>query len=329
MNLPVAIACGDPAGIGPEIISKAWQRLRGTIPFFVLFDPRYTKLFGNEAAVRVIKAPEDAPEAMNHGIPVIGNNFAVEPRVGKADASNAASIIRSIEKATCYAMKGRAAAVCTGPVSKFLLRSGANFDFGGQTEFLAAICGSRSVVMMLDSPSVRVVPTTRHCSISEVPCVLNQELIYSTITVTHEALRIDFGIPSPRIAVAALNPHAGERGVLGKEEETIILPTVKRLREQGLAISGPLSADSMFHEQARLHYDAAICMYHDQALIPIKALDFYRGVNVTLGLPIVRTSPDHGTAFDLAGQGSANAESMTRAIELAARLSRTRRSAGQ
>ena len=194
LNLPVALTCGDPAGIGPEIIAAAWKRLRDRIPFFVLFDTRCARLFGSDARVLEIDAPEDALKAMPHGIPVLRHEFDVDPQPGIADASNAASIIRTIERAAALALNGNAAAVCTGPVSKSLLRSGAGFDFGGQTELLADICCADFVVMMLESPLLRVIPATRHCSISEVPTKLSQDLIDSTIRTAHNALRVDFEI---------------------------------------------------------------------------------------------------------------------------------------
>ncbi len=327
MNRPVALTCGDPAGIGPELVFEAWKRLRGSMPFFVLFDIRYSSLFGRGATVCEISSPADASAAMPRGIPVIDHEFTVAPQAGQAEPRNASAIIGSIARAAEFALSGTASSICTGPVSKLLLRAGAGFGFGGQTEFLAQICRAEFVAMMLESPRLRVIPATRHCSIAEVPSRLSRSLICSTVETAHESLRADFGIADPRISVAGLNPHAGEGGILGDEEARIIRPALERLRDQGFQIDGPLSADAMFHEQARLKYDVAICMYHDQALIPLKSLDFYRGVNVTLGLPIVRTSPDHGTAFDLAGRGVANADSMTRAVRLAAHMAAARRAA--
>jgi len=221
-------------------------------------------------------------------------------------------------------MKGEAHAICTAPIHKAALIDGADFAYPGHTEFLAALAGDVPVVMMLASEMLRVVPATIHIPLSDVPTALTADVLVDTILVTHAALRRDFGIKSPRIAIAGLNPHAGEDGKMGMEEIDMIAPIVDRFRNDGMDIAGPMSADTMFHPAARARYDAAICMYHDQALIPIKTLDFAGGVNVTLGLPFIRTSPDHGTAFDIAGQGTADPTSMIAAIKMAAEMADAR-----
>ena len=217
--------------------------------------------------------------------------------------------------------EGRARALCTAPIAKAALAEGAGFAFPGHTEFLAHLAGDVPVAMMLASPVLRVVPATIHVALSEVPRLLTADLIEGTARLLHAALRDQWGIEAPRIAVAGLNPHAGESGRMGTEDRDVIAPAVARLRAAGLDVSGPFPADTLFHAAARAGYDAALCMYHDQALIPLKALDFAGGVNVTLGLPFVRTSPDHGTAFGIAGRNEADPASMIAALELAAQLS--------
>ena len=240
---------------------------------------------------------------------------------GQPDPRNAAAVIEVIARGVDLVMRGEASALTTAPIHKKALMDGAGFRFPGHTEYLAHLAGVERVVMMLACPDLRVVPTTIHIALADVPDALTPELLRDTIRITHAALRQDFGVTAPRIAVAGLNPHAGEGGAMGREEIDTITPVIEALRAEGLALSGPQSADTMFHAGARAGYDAAICMYHDQALIPIKTLDFDAGVNVTLGLPFVRTSPDHGTAFDIAGKGVADPSSTLAALRMAARLS--------
>ena len=224
-------------------------------------------------------------------------------------------------------MRGEASALCTAPINKKALKDGAGFAFPGHTEFLAHLAGVGRVVMMLACDALKVVPVTIHIPIAEVPRALTEDLLTDTIRITHEGLRRDYGLTAPRLAVAGLNPHAGEGGAMGDDEARLIAPVIARLRDEGLAITGPLPADTMFHPAARARYDAAICMYHDQALIPIKTLDFAGGVNVTLGLPFIRTSPDHGTAFDIAGQGKADPSSLIAALRMAREMAAARASA--
>ncbi|MEC7256724.1 MAG: 4-hydroxythreonine-4-phosphate dehydrogenase PdxA, partial [Pseudomonadota bacterium] len=234
--------------------------------------------------------------------------------------ANAAGVITAIERGVALVQSGACSAICTAPIHKKALIDGAGFAYPGHTEFLAALAGVDRVVMMLASDQLRVVPATIHIALAEVPHRLTPDVLRDTIRITHDGLRARFGIAAPRIAVAGLNPHAGEGGAMGQEELTWIAPLIDEMRAEGLDISGPRPADTMFHAAARAGYDAAIAMYHDQALIPIKTLDFDRGVNVTLGLPFVRTSPDHGTAFDIAGQGVANPTSLIEALKLAQRM---------
>ena len=319
---PVAVSIGEPAGIGPEIIARAWEKLGSRLPFFVIGDPAHLSGHGIEPVP--IARPTDAIAASGRGLPVLPHPFPAPALPGVPAPENAAAVIEVIARGVDLVMRGEACALTTAPIHKKALMDGAGFRFPGHTEYLAHLAGVERVVMMLACPDLRVVPTTIHIALDEVPGALTPELLRDTIRITHTALRQDFGIASPRLAVAGLNPHAGEGGAMGREEIEVITPVIAALRAEGLALSGPHSADTMFHAGARAGYDAAICMYHDQALIPIKTLDFAGGVNVTLGLPFIRTSPDHGTAFDIAGQGRADPTSLVAALELAQEMARQR-----
>jgi 4-hydroxythreonine-4-phosphate dehydrogenase len=314
---PVALSCGDPAGIGPEIAVAAWRLLGPSLPFVWIGDPRH--LPAGTPVARIDDLAETAAAA-RAGLPVLALDFAAQATPGTPDLRNAAGTVAAIERAVALTMSGAASAVCTAPVSKRVLVEGAGFAHPGHTEFLAHLAGVDRVVMMLACPELRVVPATIHIPLAEVPRALTGELLEETLRITRAALIRDFGLPRPRIAVAGLNPHAGEGGLMGREDIEVIAPVLERLRGEGFALSGPLSADTMFHAAARARYDAAVAMYHDQALIPIKTIDFAGGVNVTLGLPFVRTSPDHGTAFDIAGRGVADATSLVAALRLAAEM---------
>lgn len=309
MTLPIALTSGDPAGVGPEIAAKAYAALRGELSFFVIGDRRH---FPNCVEI------SDPSEAQNAGgLPLLHMDFAAPAVAGTPDHQNAKGVIASIEAAVGFAKAGRAAAVCTNPISKQVLIEGAGFAHPGHTEFLAELGGVAQSVMMLTAPELSVVPVTIHIALEDVKAALTAELLESTLRITRDALVRDFGRTAPRIAVAGLNPHAGEGGLMGREEIELITPVLEDLRDQGFDIAGPLPADTMFHPPARARYDVAVCMYHDQALIPIKTLNFSAGVNVTLGLPFIRTSPDHGTAFDIAGQGIADATSLIEALRRA------------
>jgi 4-hydroxythreonine-4-phosphate dehydrogenase len=328
---PIAVTMGEPAGIGGEIVLMAWRRRRaGDQVFFALDDPerlrRVDAHAGIGADVVVIDDPSEAGAAIGRALPVLPLSREAPFLLGRPDPGSAPAVLESIDRAVALARDGRAAAVVTNPIHKANLYA-AGFAFPGHTEYLAHLAGVGRVVMMLASPELRVVPVTIHVPLRRVPELLTGELIEGTALVVGEALRRDFGIDRPRLAVAGLNPHAGEGGALGEEDGRVIAPAVARLRERGLDARGPLPADTMFHAEARRGYDAALCMYHDQALIPLKALAFDRGVNVTLGLPFVRTSPDHGTALDIAGQGIARPESLVAAIAMAAELSGRRAAA--
>ncbi len=319
----LAVTMGDPAGIGPEITAKAWQVLRRTGPAFaVLADP---DCFDANIPLHVGSA--------SHGVfadalPVLPMRLDRPARPGHPDTANAPAIIASIEHAVRLAQSGAVQGVVTNPISKAVLQD-AGFAHPGHTEFLAALTGaSGREVMMLASPMLRVVPVTIHLSLRAALDALTTDKIVAAARATHAALIADFGISNPRLAVAGLNPHAGESGRMGTEEMSVIQPAIDRLRVEGIDAQGPYPPDAMFIENARKRYDAAICMYHDQALIPLKALDVSGGVNVTLGLPIVRTSPDHGTAFDIAGRGLADASSLVAAIRLAHEIAGRRRACG-
>lgn len=322
---PLALTCGEPAGIGPELAAHARAVLGAELPFFLIGDPAHLP---PGTPVQEIVAPDEAARVPVGWLAVLPHPFPAPSTPGRPDPANAAAVIEVIARAVALVRAGAAGGLVTGPISKQALKAGAGFPFPGHTEYLADLAGGVPVAMMLASPLLRVVPVTIHVPLAEVPGRLTPALLEETIRLTEAGLAGDFGIARPRIAVAGLNPHAGEGGTIGREEALVISPVLERLRAEGLRLSGPHPADTLFHAAARAHYDAAVCMYHDQALIPIKALDFAGGVNVTLGLPFVRTSPDHGTAFDIAGRGIADPASTVAALRLAAELATRRAGAG-
>ncbi|NQY58917.1 4-hydroxythreonine-4-phosphate dehydrogenase PdxA [Cognatishimia sp.] len=311
---PIALTCGEPGGVGLELAEKAWEALRGELAFFLIADPGH---LGGAVPHQVISDPSEAASVMEHALPVLAQPFAGDSRLGEADPANAQGVIDTITRAVSLTQSGQSSAVCTAPIHKKALKDGAGFTFPGHTEFLAHLAGVERVVMMLACESLRVVPTTIHIPLQDVPKALTADLLEGTIWTTVADLTEKFGISKPRVVVSGLNPHAGEGGAMGHEDAAVIAPVVQSLAKEGMAIEGPLPADTMFHARARATYDVAVCMYHDQALIPIKTLDFDRGVNVTLGLPFIRTSPDHGTAFDIAGKGIAKPESLIAALRMA------------
>jgi 4-hydroxythreonine-4-phosphate dehydrogenase len=326
---PLALTMGDPAGIGGELTLRAWQAWRrGDGCFVALDDPvrlrRLAHDMGLDVPVVIVPTIDSVPAAFRDALPVLPIHLAIPARPGQPDGQNAAAVVASIERATDLAARGLAGAVVTNPINKAALY-GAGFAYPGHTEYLAALTGAvGKQIMMLASPALRVVPVTVHASLRRSIEMITTERIVAAARTTEAALRWEFGIAKPRLAVAGLNPHAGEQGALGDEENTIIGPAIDQLRGHGLDISGPWPPDTMFTETARARYDVAICMYHDQALIPLKTLDMTHGVNVTLGLPIVRTSPDHGTAYDIAGRGTADPSSLIAALDLAAELAARR-----
>ena len=317
---PVAVSCGEPAGIGAELALAAARAPRRP-PFFWIGDPRHLPA---GAAWQAITHPAEAAGVPQGTLAVLALPFAGTATPGRPDPANAAGVIAAIEAGVRLMQAGEASAICTLPIHKKALQDGAGFAFPGHTEFLAHLAGGAEVAMMLAGRGLRVVPATIHMPLAEVPRALTAARIAGAIRLTDAALRRDFAITAPRIAVAGLNPHAGEGGAMGREEIDLIAPVLDALRAEGLDLIGPLSADTMFHPPARARYDAAVCMYHDQALIPIKTIDFAGGVNVTLGLPFVRTSPDHGTAFDIAGKGLADPTSFLAALRMAAAMAARR-----
>jgi 4-hydroxythreonine-4-phosphate dehydrogenase len=328
MAKPLALTSGEPAGIGPDITIAAWlRRTELKLPaFYLLGDPdflrRRAKLLGLAVEIADIR-PEDAVVAFADALPVVATGHPATAQPGHPDETSADTAIASIRQAVVDVAKARASAVVTNPIAKSVLYR-AGFRHPGHTEFLAelaaAVGRAPQPVMMLWSPALAVVPVTIHLSLREAIAQLSSELIVTTARIVVADLQNRFGIANPRLAVSGLNPHAGEDGTLGTEDQTIVAPAVEVLRREGIAVRGPLPADTMFHAAARQTYDCAICMYHDQALIPIKTLAFDEAVNVTLGLPFIRTSPDHGTAFDIAGTGKANPSSLVAALRLAARM---------
>ncbi len=321
MTLPIALTCGEPAGIGPELAVSAWQALGKDVPFFLIGDPEHVP---EGTPVMEISDPAEALTACEWMLPVLRHDF-VGPRFpGLPDPAQAQGVVDVIARGVDLVQSGKALALCTAPIHKQALKEGAGFAFPGHTEYLAALAGVDQVVMMLASEQLRVVPATIHIPLKDVPETLTAAHLAETIRITHAAMIHDFGIAEPRLAVAGLNPHAGEGGKMGNEEILLITPVLEALRSEGFNLVGPMSADTMFHAAARTNYDVAIAMYHDQALIPIKTLDFDRGVNITLGLPFIRTSPDHGTALDIAGRGLANPSSMIEALKMAAKMAGSR-----
>ena len=326
---PLALTLGEPAGIGPDLAVAVWRRRAELdLPrFYLIADPDFIRRRAERLNLEVPIAtvtPAAAAAAFPSALPVVDLDVAVSAEPGRPDRSSAPAAIASLRRAVADVLSGAATAVVTSPVAKNVLYSW-GFAEPGQTEFLATLAQETTgkwqrPVMMLWSPELAVVPVTTHLPLREIFAHLSTELVIETGRIVARDLAGRFRIPRPRLAVAGLNPHAGEEGTLGEEDRAIVAPAVARLKADGIDVRGPLPADSLFHQRARASYDAALCMYHDQALIPIKTLAFDHAVNVTLGLPFVRTSPDHGTAFDIAGTGTANATSLVAAVRLAARL---------
>lgn len=325
---PIAVTMGDPAGIGGELTLAAWLARRGAGPAFFVIDcparlAAVAKALNLNVPIREC-APEDAAGIFADALPVMPQTLPSTPVPGRPDPTHAHAAIASIKLATELALSGRAAGLVTNPVYKRNLYE-AGFKYPGQTEFVGALTDpTAQPIMLLASPALKVAPLTTHLPLLDAIRAVSTEAIVQLGAALAAALAQDFGASPARIAVAGLNPHAGEEGKMGREDIDVIAPAVAQLRAAGILATGPLSPDSMFHEDARAQFDAALCMYHDQALIPLKTLDFRSGVNVTLGLPVVRTSPDHGTAFDIAGQGTADPSSFLAALDLAAAIARRR-----
>ena len=327
---PLAVSLGDPAGVGPEVVAKCWDhRSAFNLPAFLAVGDARSLSAVWDGPIVTIDDPRDADSAFDVGLPVLHLPSAEADIPGRPSVAGAHCSLDSLELAVGLARASSASAVVTGPVSKQQLYA-IGFSHPGQTEFVAERCGvaPENVAMMLAGPTLRTVPVTTHLPLALVPERLTPALIEARGRATMRGLQRHFGIADPRLAVAGLNPHAGEGGTLGTEEQDLIRPAIDALRAEGWHVIGPLSADTMFHEAARSQYDAALCMYHDQALIPLKALHFDEGVNITLGLPIVRTAPDHGTAFDIAGEDRADPRAMAAAIRMAATCAAYRAMAG-
>ena len=327
---PIAVTMGEPAGIGCEITLRAWtKRNQDTQPFFVIGAAHHLRELAANFEIRCpvedINTPQQAIEIFQSALPVFPLSHPVSGQVtlGSPSSETASSVIGAIDQAVEFVNTGAASAMVTNPIHKSSLKAG-GFPFPGHTEYLAHTSGDGSVVMMLAVEDLRVVPVTVHIALENVARELTTDAIIRCAQVTARALQQDFGILSPRIAVAALNPHAGEGGHFGNEEAKIITPAVDQLKSEGTDVFGPVPADTLFHKDARTNYDAALCMYHDQALIPLKTIDFANGVNITLGLPFVRTSPDHGTACDIAPKGIADPSSLLAALRMASNMAASR-----
>ena len=327
MPAPLVLTLGEPAGVGPEIVAAAWRALSSEgAPFAVIGDAR---LLANHAPVQTVSEPSDATAAFARALPVIDLPLPAPVMPGRPDPANAGMVADWIEYGVNLALSGEASGLVTAPIAKAPLYA-AGFRFPGHTEFIAELtadtpmAGTRGPVMMLTARDLRACLVTIHVALDQVPELVTTDRVTRTARVVHESMKRDFGLASPRIALAALNPHAGEGGALGLQEITVLKPAVEVLRGEGLNITDPRPADSLFHDEARATYDAVVCLYHDQALIPVKTLDFWSGVNATLGLPIVRTSPDHGTGFDIAGLGLARPDSLIAAIRLATEMAGAR-----
>ncbi|MEN5147345.1 4-hydroxythreonine-4-phosphate dehydrogenase PdxA [Brevundimonas diminuta] len=334
MLRPLIVTMGDPAGVGPEIIARAWSVLGSApgplapvAPFVVVGDAEVLKAQGQP--VEVVLSPSDAPAVFSRAIPVLHNPAPAPVTAGQPEPANAVAVADWIERGVDLVLSGEGCGLVTAPIAKAPMYA-SGFRFPGHTEFIAELTadipfsGTRGPVMMLTAQNLRACLVTIHVPIDQLPELVTGERVIRVARVVHESMKRDFGIAAPRLAMAALNPHAGEGGAIGLQEIEVLRPAAEALRAEGLNITDPLPADTLFHEEARARYDAVVCLYHDQALIPVKTLDFWGGVNATLGLPIVRTSPDHGTGFDIAGKGVARADSFIAAVRLASEMASAR-----
>ncbi|MFN7129833.1 MAG: 4-hydroxythreonine-4-phosphate dehydrogenase PdxA [Brevundimonas sp.] len=328
MTRPLVLTLGEPAGVGPEIVAAAWRALNTeSLAFAVIGDAALLRDQG--VPVIEINSPADALDRFARALPVIHRPLPAPVVVGNPDPANASAVADGIEEAVSFVLSGEASGVVTAPIAKAPMYA-SGFRFPGHTEFIAELtadapyAGTRGPVMMLTARDLRACLVTIHVALDQVPELVTAERVARTARVVHESLKRDFAIARPRLAMAALNPHAGEGGALGLQEIDTLIPVARQLRAEGIDITDPRPADTLFHDDTRATYDAAVCMYHDQALIPVKTLDFWGGVNVSLGLPVIRTSPDHGTGFDIAGQGIARPDSLIAAIRLASEMAAAR-----
>lgn len=331
---PLAVTMGDPAGIGPDIILMAWQRRhKDQLPPFVVLGCPETftsraQALGLSVPVERVTSPLDAEDTFSSALPVYPLALDKAVQAGQPDQASAARTIKAIDNAVAWTLEGDTSGIVTAPINKSVLTQ-AGFTHPGHTEYLAELCaqGDQPVtrpVMMLTAPGLRVVPITVHVPLKDVPKSLSHDLIVDTTKITHQAMQDQFGIKNPRMGMTGLNPHAGDSGLLGRDEIEMIGPALKQLRREGITVDGPLPADAAFQQRSRVRYDVILAMYHDQALIPVKTLAFDEAVNITLGLPIIRTSPDHGTAYDIAGTGKAIPDSFLASIRLANQLTASR-----
>jgi len=317
---PLALTMGEPAGIGPELIAHLWlnQKTLGIAPFLYIGAPEAVTAIAPDLPIEALINPTTAGDVFSRALPCLPVQLISPISLGTPSEANGAAVIESIQKAVSLATDNSVSGIVTAPIHKAALYK-AGFDAPGHTEYLARLCGEADdfSVMMLTAQNLRVVPVTIHIPLKDVAAALTTDKIFHAGMVLNHDLKTRFNIKKPRIAVAGLNPHAGESGTIGMEEATHLMPAIWNLRDQGIDVSDPKPADTLFHEEARAEYDGVLCMYHDQALIPVKTLDFWGGVNATLGLPIIRTSPDHGTALEIAGNGTARPDSMIAAVKLA------------
>ena len=327
---PLVITMGEPAGIGGELTVKAWAEREkyGLKPFFAVDDPERLRALASDMPVEEIKVPAQALDVFDKALPVLPIELSAPVVTGILNPQNGKAVLESIELAVGFCLSGEAAGVVTNPIHKAALYD-IGFSHPGHTEYVAELCGQKNKkyetpVMMLAAKDLRVVPLTVHIPLSQVPSMVTKDFIFEKVRIVNRSLQEDYKIDTPRIFIAGLNPHAGESGKIGLEDQEVIAPAIEKLQAEGIKVFGPYSADTLFHEEARAQYDIAIGMYHDQALIPLKTLDFHGGVNVTLGLSIVRTSPDHGTALDIAGKNMARPDSFINAIKAAAEIAQNR-----
>ncbi len=320
---PLVITMGEPAGIGGELTLKAWRErdVYNLPPFFTTDNIDRLAAIDPNVPLKEITHPAEAIDVFKEALPVLQLSLKEKPQAGVLNPANGEAVLRSISQAVELCLNGQAAGVVTNPIHKAALYD-IGFNHPGHTEYLAHLCGKNETpIMMLAAKDLRVVPLTVHIPLKDVPSKITQDLIIEKVHIIYRSLQKDFGLKTPHIAVAGLNPHAGEEATIGTEDRDVIAPAIQKIKAEGLNVSGPYPADTMFHEEARAQYDVALGMYHDQALIPLKTLDFHGGVNITLGLSVVRTSPDHGTALDITGKGIARADSFINAIKMAANIS--------
>lgn len=323
---PLAITMGEPAGVSGELTLKAWslRKEKQLPPFFAVDNIERLQALSPDIPIKDISEPAQALDVFDKALPVLNIDLPEKPQLGVLNPTNGKAVLASIRKAVEFSLNGQAAGLVTNPIHKAVLYD-IGFKHPGHTEFVADLCGKgETPIMMLAAKSLRVVPLTVHIALKDVPAAVTQDLICEKVGIMNQSLKDDFSIDTPRIAMAGLNPHAGEDGKMGDEDQEVIVPALDKLRGQGVDVTGPHPADTLFHAEAREKYDIALGMYHDQALIPLKTLDFHGGVNVTLGLSVVRTSPDHGTALDIAGQGIARADSFINAILMAEEIAANR-----